>query len=38
LGPSGHARDLKELMRHEDIETTMKYYVGRNAQLTADVA
>ena len=27
---------LKELMRHESIETTMKYYVGHNAQLTAD--
>ena len=28
---------LKELMRHESIETTMKYYVGRNADMTADV-
>ncbi len=28
---------LKELMRHESIETTMKFYVGRNAQTTADV-
>ena len=27
---------LKELMRHKDIATTMKYYVGRNAELTAD--
>jgi len=27
---------LKELMRHEDIETTMRYYVGQNAQATAD--
>lgn len=27
---------LKELMRHESIETTLKYYVGRNAQMTAD--
>jgi hypothetical protein len=26
-----------ELMRHESIETTLKYYVGRNAQSTADV-
>ena len=26
---------LKELMRHESIETTMRYYVGRNAQSTA---
>ena len=25
------------LMRHEDISTTMRYYVGRNAQVTADV-
>ena len=28
--------DLMVLMRHETIETTMKYYVGRNAQATAD--
>jgi integrase len=28
---------LMELMRHESIETTQKYYVGRNAQRTADV-
>lgn len=28
---------LKELMRHESIETTLKYYVGRNAQTTAAV-
>ncbi|HEV3339024.1 MAG TPA: site-specific integrase [Pirellulales bacterium] len=27
---------LKELMRHENIDTTMQYYVGRNAQSTAD--
>ena len=27
---------LKELMRHEDISTTMKYYVGHNAEATAD--
>lgn len=27
---------LQELMRHESIETTMRYYVGRNAQRTAD--
>ena len=26
---------LMELMRHESIETTLKYYVGRNAQNTA---
>ncbi len=26
-----------ELMRHEAIETTMKYYVGRNAEATAEV-
>jgi hypothetical protein len=26
---------LKELMRHTDIATTMKYYVGVNAQATA---
>jgi integrase len=28
---------LRELMRHEDIGTTMKYYVGHNAEATADV-
>ena len=28
---------LMELMRHESIDTTMRYYVGRNAQTTADV-
>lgn len=27
---------LKELMRHKTIETTMKYYVGVNAEATAD--
>ena len=26
-----------ELMRHESIDTTMKFYVGRNAQRTADL-
>ena len=24
-----------ELMRHESIDTTLKYYVGRNAQRTS---
>lgn len=28
---------LQQLMRHESIETTMKFYVGRNAQSTAEV-
>jgi integrase len=27
---------LMALMRHETIETTMRYYVGRNANVTAD--
>lgn len=27
---------LMDLMRHESIETTLKYYVGRNAETTAD--
>lgn len=27
---------LMELMRHEDISTTMRFYVGRNAERTAD--
>ncbi len=27
---------LKTLMRHESIETTMAYYIGRNTQATAD--
>ena len=29
-------QQLRELMRHESIDTTMRYYVGRNAQTTAD--
>ena len=29
-------RVLKELMRHSRIETTMRYYVGQNAERTAD--
>jgi integrase len=28
---------LQALMRHESIETTLRYYVGRNAQNTARV-
>ncbi len=28
---------LKELMRHESIDTTLRYYVGQNAQKTASV-
>ena len=28
---------LMELMRHESIETTLRYYVGRNAQATATI-
>lgn len=28
---------LMVLMRHESIETTLRYYVGRNAEATADV-
>lgn len=27
---------LRELMRHESIDTTMRYYVGLNAEATAD--
>jgi integrase len=27
---------LQQLMRHEDIETTMRYYVGRDAEAVAD--
>ena len=27
---------LKEQMRHETIETTMRYYVGVNAESTAE--
>lgn len=27
---------LKELMRHASIETTMTFYVGQNAEATAD--
>jgi integrase len=28
---------LQQLMRHESIETTLRYYVGRNAESTAEV-
>jgi integrase len=28
---------LREMMRHESIETTMKYYVGLEAQSVSDV-
>ena len=28
---------LMEIMRHESIETTMKYYVGKNAERTAAI-
>ena len=28
--------DRQQLMRHEDIGTTMKYYVGRHAEAVAD--
>ena len=28
---------LKELMRHDSIETTMRYYIGRDAEATAAV-
>jgi integrase len=28
---------LMELMRHESIETTLRFYVGKNAERTADV-
>ena len=28
---------LQELMRHDSIDTTMRYYVGRNAQSTAKI-
>ncbi len=30
------AHELQELMRHESHETTMRYYVGRNAERTAE--
>jgi len=28
---------LVELMRHESIDTTLSYYVGRNAERTAAI-
>jgi integrase len=28
---------LQQLMRHEDINTTLKFYVGSDAEATADV-
>jgi hypothetical protein len=27
---------LQQLMRHESVETTMRFYVGQNADATAD--
>jgi hypothetical protein len=27
---------MRELMRHESIETTLKFYVGRNAEKIAE--
>ena len=27
---------LQQLMRHASVETTMRFYVGRNAEATAD--
>ncbi|WP_197443238.1 site-specific integrase [Lignipirellula cremea] len=30
-------QQLKELMRHEDITTTLKFYVGRDAERTAQI-
>jgi len=29
-------QQLRELMRHESIETTLKYYVGQDAERTAE--
>jgi len=37
MGSSRDAPVLMQLMRHESIETTMRYYVGRNVNATADV-
>ena len=28
---------LKDLMRHDSLDTTLKYYIGRDAETTADV-
>jgi len=28
--------ELRELMRHADIQTTMRYYVGQEAETTAE--
>jgi integrase len=28
---------LQELMRHDNIQTTMRYYVGQNAQRTSAI-
>lgn len=30
-------QNMLEIMRHESIETTMKYYVGKNAERTAAI-
>ena len=36
MGGEFNADVLRELMRHADISTTMAYYVGENAEATAD--
>jgi hypothetical protein len=28
--------DLQELMRHQSLDTTMKYYVGKNSDRVSD--
>jgi hypothetical protein len=38
LLPTVMPQVLMVLMRHESIQTTMRYYVGRNAEATADAA
>jgi hypothetical protein len=36
MGRPDHAHRLDGLMPHESIETTLRYYVGRDAQATAN--
>jgi hypothetical protein len=37
MGGAHHARHLQKVMRHESIETTLRYYVEANADRTNDI-
>lgn len=38
MGKPADTKDLTVLMRHEDFNTTLKFYAGRNAEKTDDAA